>query len=86
MHELGVATEICRIVEAHAGRDVAPFVTSVAVVVGADAGIEPSSLEFCLEVMLRQPPFRRATPLIRTEPGDALRVDYLEVDDGGSCN
>ncbi|HEY7395374.1 MAG TPA: hydrogenase maturation nickel metallochaperone HypA [Gemmatimonadaceae bacterium] len=85
MHELGVATEICRIVEAHAG-DGAPFVTSVAVVVGADAGIEPSSLEFCLEVMLRQPPFRRATPLIRTEPGDALRVDYLEVDDGRSSH
>jgi Zn finger protein HypA/HybF involved in hydrogenase expression len=86
MHELGMATEICRIVEARAGGDLAPFVTSVAVVVGTNAGIEPSSLEFCLEAMLRQPPFRCAMPLIRIEAGDALRVDYLEVDDGCSSH
>jgi Zn finger protein HypA/HybF involved in hydrogenase expression len=83
MHEMGVAMEICRIAEESVGTRAAPFVTEVAVVVGDQAGIEPSSLEFCLEALLAEPPFGKAVLRIVREPGDALRVEYLEVDDGG---
>ena len=82
MHEMGVALEICRIAEAHVGRGSAASITEVAIVVGDDANVEPSSLEFCLESLFTQPPFSGARTRIRREPGDALRVDYLEVDDG----
>lgn len=73
--------EICRIAEAHVGAHRASSLTCVAVIVGDDAGVEPSSLEFCLETLLADPPFAGARPLIAREPGNALRVDYLEVDD-----
>jgi len=80
MHEMGIALEICRIAESHAGART-PLVKTVAVIVGDDAAVEPSSLEFCLETLLGAPPFAGAKPKIVRERGDALRVDYLEVDD-----
>ena len=82
MHEMGVALEICRIAEQHVGTDGARSLTGVGVIVGDDAGVERSSLEFCLQSLLAQPPFAGATVHITPEAGDTLRVDYLEVDDG----
>ena len=81
MHEMGVALEICRIAEQHVGADGARFLTGIRLIVGDDAGVERSSLEFCLETLLVQPPFAGATVHITPEAGDTLRVDYLEVDD-----
>jgi len=86
MHEMGVATEICRIAEHKVGTAMAPQLRRVAVVVGSEAGVEPSSLEFCLDALLAQPPFGGASSHITLEPGDALRVDFLEVDDGSASN
>ena len=84
MHELAVAMEICRIAEATLG-DVPPAALRVVGVdVGDDAGVDASSLEFCLEALLRQPPFADAAPALRRVEGDDLRVSYLEVDDGGA--
>ena len=51
--------------------------------VGAKAGIEIDSLEFCLEVLLGAPPFGRAVPKVERLDGDELRVIYVEVEDGG---
>ena len=82
MHEMGVALEICRIAEQRVGTAAACLITEIGVVVGSEAGVEPSSLEFCLEALLAVPPFGQAKPRIEPEAGDALRVDYLEVDDG----
>jgi Zn finger protein HypA/HybF involved in hydrogenase expression len=81
MHEMGVALEICRIAEQHVGTSDARFLTSVGLIVGDEAGVERSSLEFCLETLLAQPPFAGASVHITAQAGDALRVDYLEVDD-----
>jgi Zn finger protein HypA/HybF involved in hydrogenase expression len=81
MHEMAVALEICRIAEDQAGRAGAGRVVTVGVEVGDQSGVELSSLEFCLEELLRQPPFQRAKPVIARPPGDVLRVSYLEVDD-----
>ena len=82
MHEMSVALEICRIAEQQVGSPGrAAAVTAVGVEVGEEAGVEISSLAFCLEAALATPPFRGARPDIRRLPGDVLRVTYLEVDD-----
>ena len=81
MHEMGVALEICRIAEQHVGTSGARSLTGVGLIVGDDAGVERSSLEFCLETLFAQPPFAGAAIYITPAAGDALRVDYLEVDD-----
>jgi hypothetical protein len=49
--------------------------------VGDDAGFEPESLSFCLEAVLAHPPFDGAKPVLNRVPGDALRLEYLEIDD-----
>lgn len=82
MHEMSVALEICRIAEERAGLGGAASVASVGVEVGDDAGVEISSLVFCLEAVLSAPPFAGAKHQITRLPGDVLRVTYLEVDDG----
>jgi Zn finger protein HypA/HybF involved in hydrogenase expression len=79
---MSLALEICRMAEQAAGPERVGQVVAVAVRVGDDAGVEPESLAFCLEVLLRQPPFGKGAPRLIREPGDALRVEYLEVDDG----
>jgi Zn finger protein HypA/HybF involved in hydrogenase expression len=82
MHELSLAHEICRIAGANAGAAGPAAVREVAVEVGDQAGVEPESLTFCLEVLLSQPPFGAARPRLIRTPGDVLRVSYLEVEDG----
>jgi Zn finger protein HypA/HybF involved in hydrogenase expression len=84
VHELSIALDVCRIAEERVGTEAAGRVVTVAVEVGDEAGVEPGSLEFCLQALLQQPPFRRARPVIEKRAGDVLRVSYLEVDDGDS--
>ena len=85
MHEMSVAMEVARIAEAKLGNAASQLVC-VAVEVGDDAGVEPSSLEFCLEAVFATPPFMRAKPQILRRGGDVLRVAYLEIDDGSPEN
>ncbi len=82
MHELSVALEVCRMAEEQVGAARAREVVTVAVEVGDDAGLEPSALTFCLETLLAQPPFAGARPVLLPQRGDALRLAWLEVDDG----
>jgi Zn finger protein HypA/HybF involved in hydrogenase expression len=82
MHEMSLALEICRIAERAVGQERAGQIVEVGVRIGDDAGVEPENLAFCLEVLLSQPPFTKAVPRLIRQPGDVLRVDYLEVDDG----
>lgn len=81
MHEMSVAMEIARIAEAKLG-DMSPQLVGIAVDVGDAAGVEPSSLEFCLEAVFATPPFSGAKPQLISCSGDVLRVAYLEIDDG----
>lgn len=81
MHEMSIALEIARIAEEKLGAT-APQLVEVGVEVGDAAGVEPSSLEFCLEAVLATPPFRGARGAILSASGDTLQVAYLEVDDG----
>jgi hydrogenase nickel incorporation protein HypA/HybF len=84
MHELSIALEVCRLAEERLGREALPRVISVGVEVGDNAGVEISSLEFCLEAALAAPPFAGAKPAITRLAGDVLRLSYLEVEDDGS--
>ena len=81
MHEMSVALEICRIAEDRLGADRLRQVVGVGLVVGDECGIEPENLRFCLEALLAQPPCAGAATTITGVAGDALRMDYLEVDD-----
>lgn len=81
MHEMSVATEVCRMVQDRLGIDAVSLV-EVGLDVGDDSGLEPENLKFCLEALLAEPPFRGATPVITRQPGDVLRLSYMEVDDG----
>ena len=85
MHEMSMAMEIARIAEDKLGED-APMLVVVAVEVGDDAGVEPSSLEFCLEAVFSAPPFFGAKPEILRRPGNVLQVAWFEVDDGRPDN
>jgi Zn finger protein HypA/HybF involved in hydrogenase expression len=81
MHEMSIALEIARLAEDRLGVT-APQLVTVAVEVGDDSGVEPTSLEFCLEAVLATPPFRGAKGTIVRTKGDVLQLAYLEVDDG----
>ncbi|HTR20016.1 MAG TPA: hydrogenase/urease maturation nickel metallochaperone HypA [Gemmatimonadales bacterium] len=90
MHEMSIALEVCRMAEERLGSPSAgdgggggpASLIAVGVEVGDDAGVEPENLSFCLEALLSSPPFQGARPVILRQPGDVLRLAYLEVDDG----
>jgi Zn finger protein HypA/HybF involved in hydrogenase expression len=82
MHELSIALEVCRMAEERLEPEELPLLVSVGLEIGEEAGLEPANLQFCLEALLAAPPFTGARPVITRLPGDALRMTYLEVDDG----
>jgi Zn finger protein HypA/HybF involved in hydrogenase expression len=82
VHELSVALEICRIAEERLGPGDLPRLMALGVEMGDESGLEPENLRFCLETLLSSPPFGAARPVITRLPGDALRVTYLEIEDG----
>jgi Zn finger protein HypA/HybF involved in hydrogenase expression len=82
MHEMSIAMEICRMAEERLTTAQVAQLVEVGVEVGDDSGLEPENLRFCLEALFMHPPFTGAKPVIRRTGGDALRLDYLEIDDG----
>ncbi len=85
MHEMSVALEVCRLAEEQVGRAALPAVTAVGVEVGDRAGIVVENLEFCLEALLSRPPFSAAKPVIERTPGEALRLAWLDIEEGEEC-
>jgi Zn finger protein HypA/HybF involved in hydrogenase expression len=83
MHEMSLALEICRLTEEKLPAEELPRLLRVGVVVGDQANVETSNLEFCLEALLSAPPFGRARPVMSTVPGTDLSVNFFEVEDGG---
>ena len=80
MHELSLAIEIGRLSEEKLGAAVSRCVT-VGVEVGAESGVEPSALEFCLEAVFSHPPWTGARPAISRPAGDVFQVTYFEIED-----
>lgn len=83
MHELSLALEVCRLAEEVRTREGAATVRAIGVEVGDDAGIELANFRFCLDALLSGPPFAGARAELIPAGGDALRLTYVEVDDGG---
>jgi Zn finger protein HypA/HybF involved in hydrogenase expression len=81
MHEMSIALDICRIAEEQVKPEQVPQIITVAVEIGDQAGVEPESLTFWLETLLKEPPFKAARPVLEQVSGDVLRVSYIEVDD-----
>lgn len=81
MHEMSLAMEVARLVEGQLARHPGRLLR-VGVVVGDEAGIEPENFAFCLDAVFATPPFTGAEAVLTRVPGDVLRLDYLEVDDG----
>lgn len=81
MHELSIAMSVCQMAEDRLGANALGQVTRVGLTVGDQSGIEPGSLEFCLDALLAVPPFSGAKAVITRSDGDALCLEYLEVDD-----
>jgi Zn finger protein HypA/HybF involved in hydrogenase expression len=79
---MSIAQEICRIAREQVGEEGCPRVVSVGIEIGPFSGVEPDNLVFWLEILLGEPPFNGAVPLIHPVDGDVLRVSYLEVEDG----
>ncbi len=82
MHELSLALEVCRMAEAGIARSGGGRLVAVGVEVGRDAGIELENFRFCLAALLDEPPFAGVRPELIEQPGDDLRLAWLEVDDG----
>ncbi len=81
MHELSIALEICRVIEGQLEPPQLRQLTELGLEIGASSEIEVANLEFCLETLLRHPPFAGASLVITRPPGDDTRVSYLELDD-----
>lgn len=81
MHEMSIALEVCRLAEERLGPGRLPQLVAIGLEVGDDAGVDPESLGFCLDVLLTNPPFRNAKPELVRQRGGALRLIYLKVDD-----
>ena len=86
MHELSAALEIRRIAETRLSPEECAQLVAVGLEVGEASGFEPESLRFCLDAVFAEPPFAAPRAIIERPPGDALRVTYLEVDDGRPDN
>jgi Zn finger protein HypA/HybF involved in hydrogenase expression len=79
---MSIALEVCRMAEERVGADALGSIVAIGLEVGDDAGVEIGSLEFCLEALMREPPFGGGHVVIDRARGDVLRLSYLEVDDG----
>ena len=75
---------ICQMAEARLGPVSCAQLRTVGIEVGDDAGLEYVNLQFCLETLLRQPPFGHARLDLQRRTGDVLNLAYLEVDDADS--
>jgi Zn finger protein HypA/HybF involved in hydrogenase expression len=84
MHELGLALEVCRLAEEVVEREPPGRVTRVGVEVGPECGVEIENFRFCLETLLREPPFLGARADLMPAGGEVLRLAYVEIDDGRS--
>jgi Zn finger protein HypA/HybF involved in hydrogenase expression len=81
MHEMSLALEVCRLAEEQIGRDALPRVTEVGLEIGDRSGVVADNLAFCLDTLLTRHPFRTARSVIRKSRGEALRLDWIELED-----
>ena len=80
MHEIGIATNILNAVRAETATHQPARAVKVGVRIGEMAGIDPNSLSFCFEILVKGTDLE---PLeLAIEPGktDELEFAYLELE------
>jgi len=84
VHEMSLAVEVGRLAAEQVDRELLPRISAVGVEVGDRAGVVVDALEFCLEAVFAEPPFRDARPVVERCGGDVLRLAWIDVEDGES--
>lgn len=82
MHDLSLALEVCRRAEEVLVEAGGVSVRGLAVEVGEDAGVEIENFRFCLDALMRSPPFTGTRAELLPVGGSDLRIAWVEVDDG----
>lgn len=80
---MSLAMEVGRLAAEQVDRELLPRISAVGVEVGERAGVVVDALEFCLEAVLTEPPFREARPVVERCSGDVLRLAWIDVEEEG---
>jgi len=81
MHEMGIANSILEAVRTEAAAYAPARATKVGVKIGEMAGVEPSSLAFCFEVLVKGSDLEPLELEIRPGTADELAFAYLELEE-----
>jgi hypothetical protein len=82
MHEMGVANSILEAVQRELDRFPGCRATKVAIRIGEYAGVDPESLRFCFEALVKGTDFEPLELGIEWRPAaEDLDLAYLELDD-----
>ena len=81
MHELGIAQSILDAVRAEAAVHRPARPVKVGVRIGEMAGIDPNSLEFCFDVLVKGSDFEPLSLSIEPGATDDLEFAYLELEE-----
>ena len=80
MHEVGIAEGILKAVRAEAAPRHPARATKVGVRIGPMAGIDPESLSFCFEALVKGTDLEPLELSIEGGAGDELEFAYLELE------
>lgn len=83
MHEMGVANSILEAVHRELSRYPGQRAVKLVVRIGEFAGVDPESLRFCFDALVKGSEFEPLELSIDWRPGaEDLDLAYLELDDG----
>ena len=81
MHELGIASSILDAVRAEAAAHRPARPAKVGIRIGEMAGIDPSSLSFCFEILVKGSDLEPLALSIEPGAADDLEFAYLELEE-----
>lgn len=81
MHDMSIATSVLDVVRAEAALRPGARILKVGLRIGELAGVNPDSLTFCFEVLVRGTDLDPLELAIENLPGGELDVAYLELEE-----
>jgi len=81
MHELGIAESILDAVRKEAAANSPARPVKVGVRIGALAGVDPDSLSFCFEALVKESDLAPLALAIEPAPADQLEFAWLELEE-----
>jgi Zn finger protein HypA/HybF involved in hydrogenase expression len=81
MHEMGIACSIVEAVRRELERRPGARLVKVGLRIGEFSGVEPDSLSFSFEALVKDTEFERAILDIEAASGDELDLKYLELEE-----